>query len=48
MHALTVPTLLQYVPDKQGVGLEESSQVNPIEQGRHVDDALLLQVPIYT
>jgi hypothetical protein len=47
IQALTFPTLLQYVPDKQGIGLEGSSQVNPVEQGRHIDDALVLQVPIY-
>ena len=40
MHGLTVPTLLQYVPEEQGVGSEGSSHVNPTEQGRHVDDAL--------
>ena len=44
-HRLTVPALLQYVPEGQGVGLEGSSHVNPTEQGRHVDEALTLQVP---
>ena len=45
MHRLTVPALLQYVPEGQGVGLEGSSHLNPTEQGRHVVDALTLQVP---
>ena len=47
VYPLTAPTLLQYVPDKQGTGLEGSAHVNPVGQGRQTDDALSLQVPIY-